>query len=500
MLNTMTSELLADVRKLISLVWQAEEKPRAFGVDVSAWQDDNTTPQRIDWAKLAQKAEFVFIRGLTSSGLADQDFAYNWAESKRAGLPRGAYAYLTPAVTAKTAAQRLFDALGGDTGELPVVADYEHEGWSSATARLYLKTFLLEVERLTGKKPLIYTSAYKWQLLGSGDAFWAQYPLWIAHYRVTAPSIPKPWVNWIFWQYDTAVIVPGVWGVESKEIDVNWFNGTSDELRAYLGKPAPEPEPEPEPEYQVITTRISPSPTVKTVIEQTIIAGAVRFDWVTTINPASEPPAPPDDEPPAPPAPDNRYRFKVDNLAVMRNWGWAEPQDGRTAEFLFYRLYQLKPAGGMAIQGTIALNEKVWRPWVVALQMQYQNAGKVTAARAESIMGWADNPYAGPTKGGVKKWIVADCPAPANSGQFVTVKKIVTASDGLQYAAIDYIDAGMAPPAYSADLLRRGVIHRLYQMDKKGNLSAPSGLAYDWYQPVISFAQPYIKLDDLVKA
>jgi len=64
---------------------------RTIGIDISAWQDDNSTPQQIDWSKAKSAgAQFAFIKA-SQGTFTDQDFAYNWQAAKAAGVLRGAY-------------------------------------------------------------------------------------------------------------------------------------------------------------------------------------------------------------------------------------------------------------------------------------------------------------------------------------------------------------------------------------------------------------------------
>lgn len=270
------------------------------GVDISSYQDDDTTPQQIDWDTLATKANFAFIRCYRSNGTIDSDFARNWSESKRAGVPRGAYAFLYPSLDATKAAFKFVTALGNDLGELPPVADYEYESWSSpGTGRLYLKNFLEEVLRLTGKRCLIYTRQDIWQKWGSADIYWRQYPLWVARWGVVAPSVFAPWTDWLFWQYGTPVISPAEWGVESKEIDADRFNGDLAKFRAAFGitdtTPPPPPPDIPEQYPPVIgVVSIDPEPTKLTLINLDVtLADGQRVPYVVHYSPKITPPVEP---------------------------------------------------------------------------------------------------------------------------------------------------------------------------------------------------------------
>ena len=66
------------------------------------------------------------------------------------------------------------------------------------------------------------------------DARWlAAYPLWIAHYTkdpAIDPSRPS-WWPWKFYQYTSSGAVKGIVG----RVDLNVYNGTVEELRAWAG-------------------------------------------------------------------------------------------------------------------------------------------------------------------------------------------------------------------------------------------------------------------------
>ena len=55
----------------------------------------------------------------------------------------------------------------------------------------------------------------------------------------------KIWDDWTFWQYSADNNNRGKeFGVDARDIDLNWFKGSYDELLAWLGVGAPEPEEE----------------------------------------------------------------------------------------------------------------------------------------------------------------------------------------------------------------------------------------------------------------
>lgn len=232
------------------------------GIDVSHWQDDKSTPQKMDFKKAyAKGARFVFIK-VSERGFIDMDFEYNWKAAKDAGLLRGGYHFLRWDLSGLLQARIFCDVLQDDPGELPAVSDFEAPNQGSIyPSNALLEQFLIEVENKTRRKSIIYTSPTFWNTHGRNkvtkqfDNKWAYYPLWIANYfnvyqpGVTQPYLIEPWKSagktWTFWQYSDKGDGPA-YGAESATIDLNWFNGTLEDLKALAvinANPAPATEP-----------------------------------------------------------------------------------------------------------------------------------------------------------------------------------------------------------------------------------------------------------------
>ena len=105
-----------------------------LGPDVSFYQDDDSTPEGIDFQKMKESAAFVIIR-VGQNQWIDSDFRTNWAAAKQAGLPRGSYWFYDSRIDPKRQAELWAEALKDDPGELPLCADFEenyggaHAGW-----------------------------------------------------------------------------------------------------------------------------------------------------------------------------------------------------------------------------------------------------------------------------------------------------------------------------------------------------------------------------------
>jgi GH25 family lysozyme M1 (1,4-beta-N-acetylmuramidase) len=226
------------------------DETKTWGTDVSFYQDDNGTPQGINFAKMkAEGAKFVYIRA-GQNLWKDPDFETNVTNARAAGLPWGSYWYLDCRVSIRAQAKIFGDLMTQWKPDLLPAVDFEQKEkylingtWkrlelSDLSAFLtYFKEYYVLI-----KKPLIYTGFWFWKERGSLAASWKEYPLWIANYGVEKPNIPAPWADYKMWQFTESG--PGKrLGVESNAIDMNYMNG---ELPWVFAPPAPPPPPNPE--------------------------------------------------------------------------------------------------------------------------------------------------------------------------------------------------------------------------------------------------------------
>lgn len=225
-----------------------------IGPDVSFYQDDPETPQGIDFFKMRSSAGYVIIRAGQNLWL-DSDFKGNWREAKLAGLPRGSYWFYDSRADPKKQAELWVQQFEGDLGELPLFADFEEKyngtfkGWKN------WYNFLERLKQLIpGKEIGIYTGYFYWLENAPSPTYQAtnleyfhKYPLWTANYGNPEPIIPKPWTKneWLFWQF-TDKGIGGLYGVESGNIDLNFFNGDVTAFRTRFNlsdSPLPDPPP-----------------------------------------------------------------------------------------------------------------------------------------------------------------------------------------------------------------------------------------------------------------
>jgi lysozyme len=198
------------------------------GVDVSTYQG------AVNWTSVKSSGR-VFGIARISDGTANPDdqFTANWEGMKSAGVVRGAYQYfrasVDPTAQANLVISKLQAAGGFEAGDLPVTMDLETaDGESATTISANMMTWLAAVEASTGVKPMIYTSIGTIPV--SGTAF-AGYPLWVANWGVSCPSLPSGWSTWKFWQNADNGTVSGISG----GVDTDEFNGSLAQLQTFAG-------------------------------------------------------------------------------------------------------------------------------------------------------------------------------------------------------------------------------------------------------------------------
>lgn len=255
---------------------QNRQKSNAEGIDVSHWQGN------IDWkAVAADGISFAFVKATQGTSYVDPEFTKNIKGAKAAGVLVGAYHYIT-AASASAAKQEAhnfataFNSAGGkEFFDLPPVMDYEENkhGLSMAGITTVARTFLMEVERLTGVKPILYT----YQSFIKNFSGLSDYPLWMARYSLNQPEDAQGWTRWLFWQYSDGQQggyrngntrkVAGIAG----HVDLNEFDGPPDELKAYFSKREVDPmTTEEKAAFKALQEQVESLSHSKDVLKQTV--------------------------------------------------------------------------------------------------------------------------------------------------------------------------------------------------------------------------------------
>jgi uncharacterized protein with LGFP repeats len=142
---------------------------------------------------------------------------------------------------------------------MPPMLDFEYNpygptcyGMTPSQLVSWVRDFSNTVHARTGRYPVIYTSAYYWNLCtGSNATFGSSNPLFIAYYPYSRNAsgspgpMPAGWAFQSIWQYSDSGIFPG---------DADVFNGSMAQLRAFAGQPPTAPSPPPTPPAPPATT------------------------------------------------------------------------------------------------------------------------------------------------------------------------------------------------------------------------------------------------------
>jgi len=197
------------------------------GIDVSRWQGT------IDFAKVKGAGKrFVIAKATEGIGFRDANYTTNRSALLNVGLPFTAYHFARPDLNPtdpEGEADWFVDNLGLVKGMLVPALDLEKAGSLGTTGlKNWVAAWLGRVYERTGARPMIYTSPAFWKTyLGDTTMFADQgyTVLWVAHWFVSAPTVPAAnWGGrgWTFWQYDNCGSVPGISGC----VDLDRYNGT----------------------------------------------------------------------------------------------------------------------------------------------------------------------------------------------------------------------------------------------------------------------------------
>ncbi len=211
----------------------AANDPGLPGIDIS---HHNSARIPIDWRVV--RPNFVYIKATEGVTFTDDHYALDIKNARDLGIPCGAYHFAVPKDSAAEQAAFFLRTIGPrQAGDLPPVLDTEiPKAWKKAfsgnkvLAAKKRVDYILEwtkiVEQELGVKPILYMSSSFAGDVFNSDARLNEFLLYVAHYNVTVPVVPKPWRDYTIWQSTDKGAMTGVTGF----VDLDWFNGTKDDL------------------------------------------------------------------------------------------------------------------------------------------------------------------------------------------------------------------------------------------------------------------------------
>lgn len=183
----------------------------------------------IDWAKVkaSGKIDGVMLRAMGNSAegkpskpYTDPQFARNYAECQRLGIPCGVYGYFKAVNRAQADKELAYfrKLLTGRRFELPVAVDIEDEVQKplGKAALTDIAAHCLSTVESWGVYALLYTGLYFGQTyLYMGGAALKPYDVWLARYpkdqsKTKPEDKPKTAFAFGMWQYTSTARVPGV--------------------------------------------------------------------------------------------------------------------------------------------------------------------------------------------------------------------------------------------------------------------------------------------------
>ncbi|WDR01834.1 GH25 family lysozyme [Devosia algicola] len=178
---------------------------------------------------------FVYMKSTEGKDYIDPNFYTNWAKARAAGMPRGAYHFMTWCSLASEQAAWFIKMVPNDPDALPPVLDLEWNHVSSCKnkpnredALEKVRLMLTAMEVHTGKLPIIYTDMtfHRDVLEGAHfpNAFWLRSTAAEPHQRYRGRD------GWTFWQWTQTGVVNGV----KPEVDRNAFYGSRDDWTNFL--------------------------------------------------------------------------------------------------------------------------------------------------------------------------------------------------------------------------------------------------------------------------
>lgn len=187
-----------------SIPTEAHHPTGLTGIDVSHYQGS------ISWQDVASdpSVRFAYVKATEASTLRDSHLERNLRGAKDARIPVGVYHFFSPTAPVSEQLRNFLGSVQPQDQDLIPIIDVEKRGRSSLEAfNNRLHTFLLEVEKVYGVKPIIYTymNFYNRYLVGQ----YGQYKFMIASYSDDIPQLlddPKM----VLWQFTAEGRVSGV--------------------------------------------------------------------------------------------------------------------------------------------------------------------------------------------------------------------------------------------------------------------------------------------------
>jgi GH25 family lysozyme M1 (1,4-beta-N-acetylmuramidase) len=236
--NTLLNAVLTRPVKLGSILGAVVTQEIQFP-DVSFYQEE------IDYSTMRLNTDTIILR-IGQNLWPDDQFERNYLEAKKSGMRIGGYWFYDGRISPLKQAELLVNLCAGKTFEMEIFIDWErsygggHEGLKNVVAMMELLDAAINMGALKARGTGMYTGYYFFRGNSNSVLNASQYnylknrPLWLAWYSNNPNDvlIPAPWTKLDLWQWGTPA---WNWGQATKEIDMNWFNGTKTDFQNRYG-------------------------------------------------------------------------------------------------------------------------------------------------------------------------------------------------------------------------------------------------------------------------
>ncbi|KHL04094.1 lysozyme M1, partial [Sinomonas humi] len=199
------------------------------GVDVSAYQAAYANGQwsdTTDWGgQWNQGVRFAYVKATEGNYYTNQAFSQQYSNAQSVGMIRGAYHFAIPNWSSGANQAQYFVQNGGgwsaDGITMPPVLDIEYNPYAGQTINgvymgdtcysmagsamvNWIADFSNTMLSLTGRRPMIYTTADWWSSCTGNYGGFGNNPLWVAAYNQSGPPMPAGWPAFSVWQYSSS--------------------------------------------------------------------------------------------------------------------------------------------------------------------------------------------------------------------------------------------------------------------------------------------------------
>lgn len=195
------------------------------GIDISHFQGE------VNWNELISEGlDFVAIKATQGTEYSQSSYyTDNINNARSAGLIAGGYHFFTGNENGADQAKYFLQVANPQPGDLLPMLDLEQtNGASGNVIASEALDWLTTVEKAINQKPFLYTTASFFSEIGNPSGF-ENYPLWVAEYGVSSPTLPAGWSLYTIWQHSQSGQVSGISG----DVDMDSFNGSSSVLEKF---------------------------------------------------------------------------------------------------------------------------------------------------------------------------------------------------------------------------------------------------------------------------